>query len=135
MPIAYPSPSPPAAMTVSAGLASFTPIAWARRRPCSAWIPLISRKLWIEPEQPIPPTSTRSWVATFISSAAFLRAARTPKSPQPGHQMGGTGFADSTILRTSLDPRYDLGGPEIRAIELGERPQLRMVPGHRLSEE
>src|SRR5271156_6257385 len=122
-------------MTVRAGFASFTPIACASSRPCRAWIPLISRKLWMEPEQPIPPTSTRSCVATFISRAAFLSAARTPKSPQPGHQIGGTGLADSTMLRTSQDPRDDLGGAEVGPVELVQRPHLGVMPGHRLAEQ
>src|SRR5580658_8888156 len=128
IPIAYPSPSPPAAMTVSAGLASFTPTACASSRPWRAWMPLISRKLWIDPEHPIPPTRTRSWVGTFISRAAFLSAARTPKSPHPGHQIGGTGLADSTILADLPDSGHDLGGAEIRSVVPRKGPQLRVVP-------
>ena len=38
-PIAKPSPSPPTAMTVRSGLASFTPIATGSGRPCSEWKP------------------------------------------------------------------------------------------------
>src|SRR5271170_6160085 len=129
IPIAYPSPSPPAATTVNDGFASFTPTACARSRPWRAWIPLTSRKLWIEPEHPIPPTNTRSCVGILRLAAAFLTAARRLKSPQPGHQIGGTGFADCTMLGDLLHFGDDLRGAERVAVVLEDRTELLVMPG------
>src|SRR5579863_5759539 len=41
-------------------------------------------------EQPIPLMVTTSWLGICSSTRAFCTAARTPKSPQPGHQSGST---------------------------------------------
>src|SRR5258708_14970237 len=41
-------------------------------------------------EQPIPLTVATWWLGICSSTSAFCTAARTPKSPQPGHQSGST---------------------------------------------
>src|ERR1700722_17713451 len=41
-------------------------------------------------EQPMPLMVATSWFGICSSTSAFCTAARTPKSPQPGHQSGST---------------------------------------------
>src|ERR1700739_1114258 len=41
-------------------------------------------------EQPMPLMVTPLWVGICSSTSAFSTAARTPKSPHPGHQSGST---------------------------------------------
>src|SRR4051812_29371618 len=43
----------------------------------------------------MPETTSISWGWTSISALAFCKALSTPKSPQPGHQSGGTSLLKS----------------------------------------
>src|SRR5580658_610844 len=83
-----PSPSPPVPMTVRPWFAQRIPSATGSERPWMAWNPYEERKWGRLDEQPIPETMTMFWLGICNRLTAISIAATTPKSPQPGHQVG-----------------------------------------------
>ena len=65
-------------------------MAKGRARPCRLWTPYERKKPGRFDEQPMPETTSSScgWISS--SAQACNKAFSTPKSPQPGHQSGGT---------------------------------------------
>src|SRR5437867_6419300 len=85
-------------MTVTVWLASLAPVAKGRARPCREWTPYERKKPGRFEEQPMPETTKIRCGGSWRSEQAWKSAFRTPKSPHPGHQSGGTSDLKSFMV-------------------------------------
>ena len=128
-PMAKPSPSPPTAMTLRSGFASFTPIATGRGRPWRLWKPYVETKPGRRLEQPMPETTT-----VFAGSRSSSRerpveggedtevtAARAPDGLQVRLVVGGLALGGVGAQRGDPfhDDVQDVVGGERQAVALG----------------
>src|SRR5580658_2321740 len=120
-----PSPSPPVPMTVRPWFAQRIPSATGSERPWMAWNPYEERKWGRLDEQPIPETMTMFWLGICSRLTAISIAATTPKSPQPGHQVG---LVSDFPMSGRAAP---VGVGRTRAL-LSAMVQLLQTPGHDL---
>jgi hypothetical protein len=91
-PIAPASPSPLTTMTLSSGLASFTPVANASARPWVVWSVLQSMYPGSRDAHPIPDTMAVLSLSSFSASIALMMDFIINPCPQPGHHMCGSVF-------------------------------------------